>query len=152
MSDYRLYGERAGALHKEGFGCAQAVFASLCEEFGVDRVTALRTAAGFGSGIGRCAETCGAVTGAVMLIGLKYGKFLPLDTTHDNVVCYELVQTYVKKFIDEFGTCKCRDLLGADPSTEEGRKYIEDNNLSDLKCDVFIRKGAEIIAEMLLDT
>ena len=145
----KLYGDRAVACHHEGFSCSQSVFTSLCEEFGMDRVSALKVAGGFGSGIGHSTETCGAITGAVMLIGLKHGKFVPGDTERSDEKCYEVAQEFMKKFINEFGCFKCRDLLGADTNTEEGRQYVEDNDLYEVKCNVFIRRGAEIISEML---
>ena len=149
---YSLYGDRAVACHGEGFGCCQSVLASLCEEFGMDRVSALKVAGGMGSGIGHSTETCGVITGAVMLIGLKYGKYIPGDMVRSDTKCYEVAQEYFKRFIGEFGAFKCRDLLGADTNTEEGKKYVADNDLYHIKCNQFIRRSAEIIAEMLKES
>ena len=146
-----LYGDRAAATHKEGFSCSQSVVASLCEEYGVDRVTALKMSGALGSGIGHSTETCGALVGAVMLVGLKYGKIMPGDTpdrTHKK--CYEISQKFLKQFIDENGAFKCRDLLGADTNTTEGQKYVDENDLYNVKCNkIFIRRAAEIIADLL---
>ncbi len=144
-----IYGDRAVALHHEGFSCSQSVVASLCEEYGIDRVTALRFAAAFGSGIGHSTETCGAITGAMMLIGLKMGKCMPDDPDHGER-CYEVAQEFMKRFQEQNNGCfKCRDLLGADSNTPEGVKYIEENDLYEKKCNGFIRCGAELIAELL---
>jgi len=57
-----------------GFNCAQAVFSTYSSEFGLEPELALRISSSFGGGMGYIGETCGAVTGAFMLIGLKYGK------------------------------------------------------------------------------
>ncbi|MGI6154199.1 MAG: C-GCAxxG-C-C family protein [Christensenellaceae bacterium] len=146
-----IYGDRAVALHGEGYSCSQSVVASLCEEFGVDRVTAFRFAAAFGSGIGHSTETCGAVTGAMMLIGLKQGKIHP-DDDESNPECYEVAQVFFKRFMAEFdGHFKCRDLLGADTNTEEGKAFVEEHNMYETKCNDFIRYAAEIAADLLSD-
>jgi hypothetical protein len=59
----------ANNLHNAGFNCAQAVFAALAPEFGLDQATAVKIAATLGGGIARTGETCGAVTGALLTIG-----------------------------------------------------------------------------------
>ncbi len=63
-----------------GFNCSQAVFTSFCEEFGFDKNTALKISSSFGGGMGLLNETCGAVTGAFMTIGLKFGRIRADDT------------------------------------------------------------------------
>ena len=63
----------AADLFSSGYNCAQAVFAAVAPELGLDRVAALRVATGFGGGMGRLQRSCGAVTGSVMLLGLRYG-------------------------------------------------------------------------------
>ena len=153
-NDFSLYGDRAAETHMEGYSCSQSVVTSLCEEFGIDRVTALKMSGAFGSGIGHSTETCGAITGAMMLIGMKYGKILPGVTPEgaerSHPKCYEVAQEFLKRFIDEHGAFKCRDLLGVDTNTEEGQKCVDDNDLYYEKCNkIFIRRGAELIAEIL---
>ena len=66
--------DRAGSGFEEGFNCSQAVFSAWAEELGLDRETALRVATAFGGGMGHRGDTCGAVTGAFMAIGLKHGR------------------------------------------------------------------------------
>lgn len=155
-NNYCIFGNRAVELNKEGYTCAQSVVGSLCEEFGVDRVTALKISCAFGSGIGHSGETCGAITGAVMLIGLKYGKTSPGKPIDPNTMspevskCYEMAQKFIKRFIEEYGAFKCRDLLGADTNTPAGQKYVEDNDIYNVKCNqILVRRGAELIAEIL---
>ncbi|MDD4849146.1 MAG: C-GCAxxG-C-C family protein [Gemmiger sp.] len=144
-----IYGERAVACHREGFNCSQAVVSSLCEEFGIDRVTALRFAGAFGSGIGHLTETCGAVTGAVMLIGMKYGKILP-DDAQATPKSYEMAQRFFEEFrAQNDGKLTCKELLGADTNTPEGLAYVLDNELFSKLCPQYIRCGAEIAARML---
>jgi C_GCAxxG_C_C family probable redox protein len=80
----------------DGFNCSQAVFAAFADDFGLDGETALKIASGFGGGMGRMAETCGAVTGAMMVLGLKFGSASPDQKAK------ELVYAKVKAFADCF--------------------------------------------------
>ena len=144
-----IYGDRAVACHREGFSCSQSVASSLCEELGVDRVTALRVAGAFGSGIGHLTETCGAVTGALMLIGMKYGKTLP-DDDKATPKCYEMSQKFFERFrAENDGKLTCKELLGHDTNTPEGLQYVLDHDLFSKLCPNYIRCGAEIAAELL---
>lgn len=143
-----IYGDRALELQKEGFSCAQSVVACLCERYGVDRVTALRFAGVFGSGIGLSTETCGVITGAMMLIGLKYGKKFPEDP--NDFDSFGVAQEFIKRFKEcHGGKFKCRELLGHDASTEEGLKNILDNNLYENVCQKMVYDGADLIFEIL---
>ncbi len=70
----------AVSLFRQGFSCSQAVAAAFAEEFGLDKETALRLSQGFGGGIARSADWCGALTGAFLVIGLKHGRMPALTT------------------------------------------------------------------------
>src|SRR4030066_960128 len=103
--------EKAGACFNEGFMCSQAVLSAYAEQFGLDHEAALRVSAAFGGGMGRMGETCGAVTGAFMVIGLKYGR-----TAVQDPQSHEKTTRLVKEFVDRFkaihGSIVCRELLG----------------------------------------
>ena len=71
--------EEAVACFKSDFSCSQAVFSVYAEQLGLDKQVALKISCAFGGGMARMAETCGAVTGALMVIGLKHGKARPDD-------------------------------------------------------------------------
>ena len=73
--------EQAVSCFKGGFNCSQAVLSTYAQDFGLDREAALKLAAGFGGGMGRMAGTCGAVTGAFMVLGLKHGPTEAGDQT-----------------------------------------------------------------------
>ena len=94
------------------------------------------------------AETCGAVTGAFMVIGLKYGK---TEAEDDNAKkkTYGLVKEFCTKFKARNKSIICRELLGCDISTPEGMKYVKDNKLVDKVCPKYVRDAAEIIEEIL---
>ncbi len=133
---------------KEGFNCSQAVFSTYSELFGVSKNIAYRVSSGFGAGIGRLQEVCGAVLGAVMLVGLKYGKI-----KSDDIEAHERTYREARKFCESFkninGTINCRELLGCDISTPEGLKYAKENNLFSTKCARSVEDAAMIIEELL---
>ncbi|MGB4661492.1 MAG: C-GCAxxG-C-C family protein [Mobilitalea sp.] len=131
-----------------GFNCSQAIFSTYCEQLGLDQKTALKIASPFGAGMGRMAETCGAVTGAYMLIGLKYGKHLSSDNAAKEK-SYELVRKFNDSFNTIHGSICCRDLLQYDLNTAEGSTYIRENGLCDSLCPIFIKDSAHIIENLL---
>ena len=134
------YIDDAVQLFENGYMCSQAVFAVFSEDFGVSKSDALKIGACFGSGM-RKGEVCGACTGALMALGLKYGE----NKQKSNEAC--------EKFLDEFekenGSYICRDLLGCDIRTEEGVKYAVDNNLFKEVCPKMVESAAKI-TEMLI--
>lgn len=89
--------EQAVSSFKEGFSCSQAVFSTYSMELGLDRETALKVAAPFGVGMGRMGETCGAVTSAFMVLGLKYGR-IKAEDEETKEKTYDLVREFVKRF------------------------------------------------------
>jgi len=95
--------EKADALFKTGACCSQAVFGAFAEEFGMDAETAQKVSAGLGGGVGRMRETCGAVTGATLALGMKFGP--------DKTAVYPKVQEFCEEFRKECGSIVCRELL-----------------------------------------
>jgi C_GCAxxG_C_C family probable redox protein len=139
---------KAAALFKEGFNCCQAVLSSFALELGLDRTTALRVASSFGGGMAQMGEVCGAVTGALMVLGLKYGrtKAEDLEAKERN---YERVGEFVKRFKALYGSILCGDILGADMSTPEGRLKIKEKNLVATLCPKFVETAARILEDLL---
>lgn len=130
------------------FNCSQAVFSTYCEDLGQDRENALKIACAFGGGMGHLGLTCGAVTGAFMLIGLKYGKYLPDDAAAKEKT-YALVQEFAERFKALRGTICCNELLGCDMSTPEGEQYARDNGLWRSLCPKYVFDAATIIEDLL---
>ena len=99
-------------LFANGYNCAQAVLGVFCEEEGLDLNTAFRLANGFGGGV-RCGELCGAVSGAILAIGLKCGFYIEQDFEQKGY-CNKKSYEYIEKFKEANGSVLCRDLLGLD--------------------------------------
>ena len=140
--------EKAVSCFREGFMCSQAVLSAYAEQLGFDREDALKVSAAFGGGMGRMGETCGAVTGAFMVIGLKYGR-----TAVEDRGSHEKTTRLVREFVDQFkavnGSIVCRELLGCDLSTPDGLKTFVDKKLRDSLCAKLVRDAAEILKQLL---
>jgi C_GCAxxG_C_C family probable redox protein len=139
--------ETAVSRFADGFNCSQAVLSTYADDLGLDEETALRIAAGFGGGMGRMGETCGAVTGAMMVLGLKFGNTSPSREAKDQM--YARIREFAERFKTRNGSLACRDLLGCDISTAEGHKAAAERGLFTTVCPKLVRDAAEILEEML---
>ncbi|HUV03001.1 MAG TPA: C-GCAxxG-C-C family protein [Desulfobacteria bacterium] len=140
--------ERAVSCFNDGFSCSQAVLATYAELFGLDRDRALKVASAFGGGMGHLGETCGAVTGAFMVIGLKCGQ-TDADDKETKKKTYRLVKAFAEKFKARNGSISCTELLGCDLSTPEGMKRAKEQNLFTTLCPTFVRDATELLEELL---
>jgi C_GCAxxG_C_C family probable redox protein len=138
----------AVSCFQEGFSCAQAVFSAYGPQYGLDRELALKVAGAFGGGMGHMGHVCGAVTGAFMVIGLKYGKTRPEDNeTRDKA--YSLVQEFAERFQGHNGSIVCRELLGCDISTPAALEMAREKGVFETLCPRLVQDAAEIIEEIL---
>lgn len=104
--------DRAAELFKSGLNCAQAVFCAFADEFGMDGATAQKVSCGLGGGVGRMREVCGTVTGASLVLGMRFGP--------DKAAVYPHVQDFCAKFKAETGSIVCRELLEGTGATQGG--------------------------------
>ena len=134
-------------LHDNGFNCAQAVFAALADVREDGRAAALRTAACFGGGM-RCGEVCGAVTGALMAIGLAHGHDRPDDAERKADVAAR-TRAFVAEFRERNGTLLCRELLGEDPSAPEAAARLREQGRFRSTCPGAIADAVDIASRSL---
>ncbi|MFZ1935784.1 MAG: C-GCAxxG-C-C family protein [Thermoguttaceae bacterium] len=139
--------ERAVRRFAEGFNCSQAILSAYAEHFGLDEETAMKVAAGFGGGMGRMGRTCGAVTGAFMVLGLRFGRSSPDQATKERV--YAHIQEFADRFNARNGSLTCKGLLGVDISTPEGHETARKTQLFTTACPRFVRDAAEVLEEIL---
>lgn len=132
--------EEAVRLFENGYVCSQAIFAAFSEDFDLSKDMALKIGVCFGSGM-RKAEVCGACTGALMVLGLKYGE--------DKAKSVEACENFLDDFESKNGSIICRDLLGCDISTPEGVQKAIDNNLFKEFCPKMVESAARIVDEMI---
>lgn len=119
------------------------------DDLDFDSDLAERISVGFGGGMGRLQETCGAVTGAFMVLGLHYsGRFK--DNKERKEATYSAIQKFAVKFETIHGTLSCKKLLNADLRTEEGQKFIKEHKLHDTVCEKCIANAISIVDELIL--
>lgn len=140
--------EKAVSCFRGNFNCAQSILSIYSTKYGLDRNIALKLASGFGGGIARFGRTCGAVSGACMVIGLKYGM-----GESDDVELKEKTYQVIRRFSDQFqeinGSVICRELLGCDINTPEGKDHYTKNELFEKKCLQYVKNAAEILEIIL---
>ncbi len=136
-----------GVLSKEmfckGYNCAQAVVAAFHEELGMTESEAARLSSSFGGGMGRMRETCGAVSGMLLVAGLLWGYGTPGDETA-KAAHYRLVQEMAAKFRERTGSLICRELLGNPPSDPNPTPRTADFYKA-RPCAGFVALAAEIL-------
>jgi C_GCAxxG_C_C family probable redox protein len=133
------------ATHR--LNCAQSVLTAFCEELGLEKGLATRIAGGFGAGIARTDNICGAITGAYMVLGLQpYPEITDPRQRLDRV--YANIQTFQQKFLTLHGSIRCTDLLGYNLSTPEGLANARAQNLSAVVCPKLVGDAVTILVEM----
>jgi len=129
-----------------GYNCAQSVIGVFCEESGLDTKNAFKLSNGFGGGI-RSGNVCGAVSGAVMAIGLKCGFFVEKDFEQKQF-CYAKTDEFLEMFKKENGSILCRDLLGADICSPDDFKKPEIRELIKTICPKMVETAVRIVESM----
>ena len=141
--------EVAVAKFVSGFNCAQAVLFSFCDDLGLDKDKALKIACGFGAGMGRKEEVCGAVSGGIMVIGAKYGRG-DNDERKATEVTYARIRELMDKFSQKHGTYLCRQLLnGCELTTEEGQTTYLTNEYFLKVCKPCVKSVVEILETII---
>ncbi len=138
---------KATELFEQRFVCSQAVFAAFSEQFGISEKQALQIGGCFGGGMNK-GEVCGACTGALMVLGMKYGQYDADDLESRAAENAKAVQ-FLEEFERRKGSYICREILGCDLSTAEGKAYAAENGLFGKLCPEMVRTAAQIVSEML---
>lgn len=140
--------QQATHCFSRGFNCAQVVLGVFCQHLNFDKDTAMKLTTGFGSGM-KSGNMCGAVTGALMVIGLKYGH--GMDTNPEaKQKTNEMVLEFQKRFAQQHGSVICRDILGYDLSKPEEMDIIKENDLYNTICPNMVESAVDILEDMIL--
>jgi C_GCAxxG_C_C family probable redox protein len=145
----RSRADEAEALFKKGFSFSQAVLAVFAGDFGLDRDTALKIAQGFGGGISHTGNICGAVSGAIMVIGLRYGS-----TKAEDLAAKDRTYAAVKKFLRQFaeyhnGETSCTGLLSYNLSDPAQFAAAKEQQVVQERCPVFVRDAVELVEKLV---
>ena len=130
------------------FTCSSAVFSAFSGELGLDPETAKKIGCGFGAGVSKTGNMCGAVSGAIMVIGLKYGKTLAADEAATEKT-RALVRQFIEEFTEKNGSVNCTELLGHDLSDPDDYDRAKASGIFMAECPAFVRDAAEILERIL---
>jgi len=131
--------KEASDLFEKGLYCSQAVLCAFSEKYGLSKETAVKISCGLNSGA-RCAEICGAVSGAVLVIGLKYGT--------SKEICNSKTEEFMNYFKNRHGEIVCRNILGCDISTHDGLENAIAKNLFGTLCADAVANAAQALSDL----
>ncbi len=136
--------EQAKEHFLSGYNCAQSVVLSFADDLKYSKELALKISAGFGGGMGKQQETCGAVTGAIMVLGLLKGE----EVNNNDELKYETyssVKELLKEFTAAYKTTNCRELIACDLNTPEGSAKFKEEKLMENVCAGCVAKAVQIV-------
>ncbi len=143
--------DTAVSLFSQGYGCSQSVLMAFAPRFGMDIALAARLASPFGAGIARQGETCGAVTCAVMVMGLRHGNATSAEQAAKEAM-YPKVRALMAAFAEAHGSVKCRGLIGGhDLTTPEGYAAASEAGVFRTLCPNFVRTAAQLTEAAIAD-
>jgi len=140
--------EHAKLRFLESMNCSQAILETYAPEFGLSVENARKVSAAFAGGMGMGSE-CGAVTGAFMVIGMKYGKTRDDDSRADSET-FKRMADFVKEFKAMYGHSECSALLETDMSTPEGVKEAAGKGYFTSRCPVFVKTASLILEKVMV--
>ncbi len=135
----------AVALFNQGFNCSQAVLSAFAADFALKVGAARRIAQGFGAGVGRSDEMCGAVSGAIMVLGLRCGG-IRADDSDARETTYTAVADFLQRFTKLHGSIECTTLLGYNLSDPQQR--VEAKKIVPARCPMFVSDAVTLLEVM----
>ena len=130
------------------YNCAESVLLGLIEYYNLECECAPRIASGFGGGVGQCGDLCGAVSGAVMAIGLIFGRD-DLSNPDQKTICYNKVEQLIELFEAEFGTLECSTLTDCEMRSPEGRARAKELDLHNTLCPKYVAYAAQAASSII---
>ena len=146
MKQKNVLCEKAATRFLEGYNCAQSVLLTMFEHWNGENELIPKIATAFGGGIGRCGSVCGALTGGVMALGIKYGTNEP--SLEKRLKAYELAQKFYKRFEKQHGSVLCRELIRYDLSVPEELEKARRARIFEEKCVNFVKEAVETLIEL----
>ena len=138
----------AQSLHEQGFNCAQSILGAFAPSLGIETGIAFKLASAFGGGMAARGDSCGVISGGLMVIGLKFGQ-----TSAENKAarekCNRLGREYIKQFEAEFGATACRDLIKCNIGTPEGAKLVKEKGLREGLCSNLVYSGTQMLSALI---
>jgi C_GCAxxG_C_C family probable redox protein len=140
--------DKATEKFMSGYNCAQSVIYPFCEEAGISDDMALKISCGLGGGMGRKQEVCGAVSGGILVLGLRHGRGVN-DEQLATTTTYQKTRELMSRFAERNGSYICRELLDdCDLNTETGQQEFKDRDMKNRICKVCVESAVEILEEL----
>jgi C_GCAxxG_C_C family probable redox protein len=139
--------EKGIQTFKSGYNCSQSVLTAFSDKYSLNNELAMSIATGFGAGMGKMQETCGAVTGAFMVLGLHNGEQYS-DNGSRKQHTYKMIQVFSKEFKAKHGSIHCKALINCDLNTEEGQIFAHENNVFEDICERCVATAIELVEKM----
>lgn len=140
--------QQAKEFFEQGYNCCQAVFAPFAMQNGMDKEISLKVSSGFAAGLCYQGETCGAVIGAQMALGLHNGYVMP-DDDENRANTKNSIAEFRKSFEQKHSTTICKELLGNSPATVDGMKYLRENGIFKEKCPHFVKDAVKMVQDLV---
>lgn len=140
--------EEAQDSFKLGYNCCQSILSAFAPKLGLDRQKSLRMATGFPGGLGYQGETCGAVIGGYLVLGLLAGNTTANDELRKDIT-YGLIREFLSEFEKRNNSTRCNDLLGIRIETQEGFDAATESGAFDRLCPEFVGDAARILEKLI---
>jgi len=138
--------ELAKSYAAKGFLCSESVLLAVSDWLGIQNRLIPKIAIGFGAGIGGCGSVCGAISGGIMALGLKFGRN---EVEKQEMKPYWFAFKLLRRFEKEFGCITCRELTSCDLTTEVGRKKYTEQKFWETKCRQYIRSVTAAVFNLI---
>jgi C_GCAxxG_C_C family probable redox protein len=141
--------EKAIGYFRNNFNCSQSVLSAFGPDYGLSEDSCLKLACAFGAGMGRKQLTCGALTGALMVLGLKYGKATG-DPDEKKQETYQKTREFFKEFEKIHGSSSCLELLDRlDINNPDDHQKIKDRGLFEKRCEEYVSDAVKIVERLV---
>ncbi len=141
--------EKAIGYFRNKFNCAQSTFTVFGQDYGLSENDCLKVSCGFGAGMGRQQLTCGAVTGAMMALGMRFGKALN-DPEENKSETYNKTRQLFNEFAKINGSTSCRQLLnGLDMNDPDDLEIIKKLGLFQTSCEKYVGDAVRIAEKLI---
>ena len=137
---------KAAEHFRQGYNCSQSVLLTMFEHWGGNNELVPKIGTAFGAGIGRCGSVCGALTGGVMAIGIRYGTNEP--SAEKRAKAYDVGRRLYEQFAERNGSVLCRELIGYDLTDPAEREKASESKVFEKKCPFYVKSVAEILLEL----
>jgi C_GCAxxG_C_C family probable redox protein len=140
--------DEAVEAFKKGLSCSQAIFSVYGKDLGVDPETAEKISSAFGAGVAKTGEICGAVSGALMVVGLTQ-KREDIGNATSREKVYGLARRFIEEFTARNGSVNCTELVGYDLSDPKQFAEAKEKKVFATRCSKLIKDAGEILEELL---